>query len=97
MSSQYYAPYRGCSIEVHVTLSKAHAVGGIYRRFKVSCTIAFPDHPERKMVTFPEQFDFLSEKEALRYGESRARTFIDSVLSTPSHRWDRHNCAGGAD
>ena len=49
------------------------------------------------MATFPEQFDFLSEKEALRYGESRARTFIDSVFSTPSHRRDRRDCAGGAD
>ncbi|MEI6001703.1 hypothetical protein H3V53_32435 [Paraburkholderia bengalensis] len=86
MSSQYYAPYRGCSIEVHVSLSKAHAIGGMYRRFRVSCTIAFPERPDRKLVNFPEQFDFLSEQEAFRYGESRARTFIDSILSTPSRR-----------
>ncbi|SEJ13774.1 hypothetical protein SAMN05192539_100725 [Paraburkholderia diazotrophica] len=86
MSSQYYAPYRGCGIEVHVTLSKSHAIGGMYRRFRVSWTVSFPDQPDRKVANFPEQFDFLSEHEAFRYGESRAHTFIDSIFSTPSRR-----------
>jgi hypothetical protein len=31
-------------------------------------------------------FDFLSEQEAFQYGEKRAHTFIDSILSTPSQR-----------
>ncbi len=97
MSSQYYAPYRGCCIEIHVTLSKAHAIGGMYRRFRVSCTISLPDHPDRKLVSFPEQFDFLSEQEAFRYGESRAHTFIDSILSTPSRRREPGDLTGGAE
>jgi hypothetical protein len=94
MSSQYYAPYRGCPIEVHVSLSKAHAIGGMYRRFRVSYTISLPAHPERRLVNFPEQFDFLSEQEAFRYGERRAHTFIDSILSTPSLRREQADLIG---
>ncbi|MEI5997102.1 hypothetical protein H3V53_07775 [Paraburkholderia bengalensis] len=97
MSSQYDVPYRRCSIEVHVTASKGHAIGGMYRRFRVSWAISFPEHPERKVVNFPEQFDFLSEQEALRYGESRARTFIDSILSAPSGRGEQCNHAEEAE
>lgn len=84
MSTQSYAPYRGCNIEVHVTPARSHALGGIYRRFRVSWKVSSPGIPDRQVASFPEQFDFLSEYEAFRYGENRAHTFIDSILSTPS-------------
>ncbi|MGF6478429.1 hypothetical protein QFZ91_000590 [Paraburkholderia sp. JPY419] len=86
MSIQEYAPYRGCNIEVNVTLSKTHWLGGKYRRYRVSWTVTLPGNPHQEVVSFPEQFDFLTEREAFRYGENRAHTYIDSMLSTPSQR-----------
>ncbi|MGF6265664.1 hypothetical protein OKW49_006657 [Paraburkholderia youngii] len=86
MSIQEYAPYRGCNIEVNVTLSKTHWLGGKYRRYRVSWTVTLPGNPHQEVVSFPEQFDFLTEREAFRYGENRAHTYIDSILSTPSQR-----------
>jgi hypothetical protein len=84
MSTQDYAPYRGCNIEVHVTPSKSHWLGGKFRRYRVSWAVALPGNPEKEFVSFPEQFDFLTEQEAFKYGENRAHTYIDSILSTPS-------------
>jgi hypothetical protein len=81
MSSQSCAPYRGCHIEVHVTPAKAHVIGGVTRRFRVLWTVSSPGHLNREVASFQEQFNFLSEHEAFRYGENRAHTFIDSVLS----------------
>jgi hypothetical protein len=86
MSTQDYASYRGCNIEVHVTLSKSHWLGGKYRRYRVSWAVTFHGDPEQELMSFPEQFDFLTEYEAFKYGESRAHTFIDSILSTPSQK-----------
>ncbi|MDH6146576.1 MULTISPECIES: hypothetical protein [Paraburkholderia] len=86
MSIQEYAPYRGCNIEVNVTLSKTHWLGGKYRRYRVSWTVTLPGNPEEELLSFPEQFDFLTEHEAFKYGENRAHTFVDSMLSTPSQR-----------
>ncbi|MBC8747426.1 MULTISPECIES: hypothetical protein [Paraburkholderia] len=86
MSTQYYAPYRGCDVEVHVSLSRSHGLAGKYRRFRVSWTVTMPGFPTRELANLPEQFDFLTEHEAFKYGENRAHTFIDSMLSTPSQR-----------
>jgi hypothetical protein len=83
MSSQSYAPYRGYCIEVHVTRARAAVIGGIARRYRVSWTVSSLEHPE-SVASFPEQFDFLSEQEASRFGENRAHTYIDSVVSVPS-------------
>ena len=86
MSTMSYASYRGCGIDVCVTPARVHAVGGIYRRFRVSWTVTLPTDPDRRLTSLPEKFDFLTEKDAFRYGEKRAHTFIDSVLSTPSQK-----------
>ncbi|MBB5496739.1 hypothetical protein [Paraburkholderia sp. MM5384-R2] len=71
-------------IEVNVTLSKTHWLGGKYRRYRVSWTVTLPGNPEQELLSFPEQFDFLTEHEAFKYGENRTHTFVDSMLSTPS-------------
>lgn len=86
MSIRCYAPYRGCDIEVHVSISRSNWLGGKYRRYRVSWTVTMPGRPTSQLVSFPEQFDFLTENEAFKYGENRAHTYIDSVLSTPSQR-----------
>jgi hypothetical protein len=49
----------------------------------VSWKVSSPDIPGRQVATFSEQFDFLSEQEAFRYGEDRVHTFIDSIFSAP--------------
>lgn len=97
MSTQCYASYRGCKIEVHVTPANSHAFGGICRRYRVSWVISSPDNPHQVLASFPERFDFLTEQEAFRYGEGRAHTFIDSILSTPSRRRIAVNSSGHAD
>ncbi|SIT37971.1 conserved hypothetical protein [Paraburkholderia ribeironis] len=86
MSSQSYAPYRDCHIEVRVTPAKTHSLGGTCRRYRVSWTVASLGNPRQEFASFPEQFDFLSEQDAFRYGENRAHTYIDSVLSVPPKR-----------
>ncbi|MBP0588377.1 hypothetical protein J8I87_01330 [Paraburkholderia sp. LEh10] len=86
MSTRPYARYRGCSIEVHVTPAKSRGMGGISRRYRVSWTVSSPDIPHRHLASFPEQFDFLTEQEAFKYGEARAHTFIDSIMLTPSKK-----------
>jgi hypothetical protein len=86
VSTEFFSPYRGCDVEVHVTMSRSQWLGGKYRRFRVSWTVTIPGGPARHLVSFPEQFDFLTEQEAFRYGEKRAHTFIDSMLTTPSQR-----------
>lgn len=84
MSTKSYPPYRGCNIEVHVTPAKSHALGGICRRYRVSWMVSSPGNPDQELASFPEQFDFLTEQEAFRYGEKRAHTSIDCMLSGPS-------------
>ncbi|WP_082625031.1 hypothetical protein [Paraburkholderia caribensis] len=84
MPFQSYLPYRNCTVDVCVTPAKTYALGGVYRRYRVTWTISSPGRTGNQVVSFPEQFDFLSEQEAFRYGEKRAHTFIDSILSTPS-------------
>ncbi|BFG81352.1 hypothetical protein PTKU46_93860 [Paraburkholderia terrae] len=64
-------------------VAKSHALGGACRRFRVSWTVSLSGDTQQKFANFPEQFDFLTEQEALRYGENRAHTFIDSILCTP--------------
>jgi hypothetical protein len=86
MSTQSYEPYRGCHITVHVTPAKAHVIGGMTRRFRVSWGVSSPGLLDREVASFPEQFVFLSEREAFRYGEKRAHTYVDSLLSAPPDR-----------
>ncbi|MGT2477722.1 hypothetical protein [Paraburkholderia terrae] len=86
MSTQSCTAYRGYDIHVHVTPARAHALGGMCRRYRVSWSVASREKRDREMASFPEQFDFLTEHEAFRYGENRAHTYIDSILSTPSHK-----------
>ncbi|MPW24043.1 hypothetical protein GCT13_47210 [Paraburkholderia sp. CNPSo 3157] len=97
MSTKSYTPYRGCKIEVHVTPAKWHAFGCICRRYRVSWMVSSPGNPDELLASFPEQFDFLTEQEAFRYGEGRAHTFIDSILSTPPQRRIAGNSSEHAD
>ncbi|MBN3760839.1 hypothetical protein [Burkholderia sp. Ac-20365] len=94
MSTPSYRPYRNCTVDVRVTPGRTHALGGAYRRYRVVWTVSSPGRPDGQVVSFPEQFDFLSEQDALRYGEKRAHTFIDSLFSTPQrHELDSDHVA----
>jgi hypothetical protein len=82
MSSQAYVPYRGYRIEVHVTPVAKRQIGGGARRYRVSWEVSSSQHPMQTVVSFPEQFEFLSEQHAFKYGENRAHTYIDSIECT---------------
>jgi hypothetical protein len=86
MSSPTYVPYRGYRIEVHVTPAMTRPIGGAGRRYRVSWSLSSLQQPEQCVASFPEQFDFLSEKDAFRYGENRAHTYVDSIVCVPSRR-----------
>ncbi|MBP0593586.1 hypothetical protein J8I87_28620 [Paraburkholderia sp. LEh10] len=86
MSCQSFSPYRGYKIGVHVTPARSHALGGVGRRHRVSWTVSSEENPDREIVSFPEQFEFLSRHAAFRYAESRAHAYIDFVLSTLSQK-----------
>jgi hypothetical protein len=84
MSTQAYVPYRGYRIEIHVTPVTTRPIGGATRRYRVSWEVSSLRNPMQTVVSFPEQFDFLSEQHAFKYGENRAHTYIDSIECTQS-------------
>jgi hypothetical protein len=61
-------------------------MGGMTRRFRVSWSVSSPGLLDQEVASFLEQFVFLSEQEAFRYGENRAHTYVDSILSTQADR-----------
>jgi hypothetical protein len=81
MSYRSYAPYRGYGIEVQVTPAKTLSFHGVGHRYRASWTISSPGHLEPDAASFPDCLEFMSEEEALRYGEKRAHTFIDCIIS----------------
>jgi hypothetical protein len=81
MSLQNSASYRGYSINVQVTAARTLSFHGVGRRYKVSWIVIEPGHPGKKIASFPERLEFMSEHEAFRYAESRAHTFLDCMLS----------------
>jgi hypothetical protein len=81
MRSQSYAPYRGYGIDVQVTPAKTLSLHGVGHRYRVSWTVTSPGHLKPDVASFPECLEFMSEGEALRYGEKRAHTFIDCIIS----------------
>jgi len=84
MSSQIYVPYRGYKIEVRVTPATTCHIGGVVHRYRVSWHVTSLEDPDQDVASFPEQFDFLSETQAFRYGESRAQAYVDSIECVPS-------------
>jgi hypothetical protein len=80
MSYQSCASDRGYCIEVTVTACKSLSFHGMGRRYRVGWSILPSDTIDPALVTFPEQAEFLHEAEALRFGESRAHTFIDCAI-----------------
>jgi hypothetical protein len=80
MSDEVRAVYRGYGIEVRVTPCKTMSFHGMGRRFRVSWSIFPTDKLSPAIASFPERAEFLHESEALRYGESRAHTFIDCAI-----------------
>lgn len=86
MATESFESHRGYAVVVTVTPAKANAIGGMSRRYRVSWTVSSPRKPGNQIASFPEQLDFLSAKDAFRYGQNGAHTFIDSILSTPARR-----------
>jgi hypothetical protein len=81
MRYQSGAPYRGFSVDIQVTACKSLCLHNAGRRFKVSWTIDSTVQSARKIASFPERLEFISEADAFRYAEGRAHTFIDGMFS----------------
>ncbi|MFL9963348.1 hypothetical protein PQR02_20170 [Paraburkholderia sediminicola] len=81
MSVQTYASYRGYSINVQVTPARTLSFHGVGRRYKVSWIIIGLGDPSKTIASFPERLAFISDREAFKYAENRAHTFIDCMLS----------------
>jgi hypothetical protein len=81
MSFQTYASYRGYGIHVEIDRATTLSFHGGGRRYKVCWIISSLAHPEQEIASFPERLEFLSEREALKYAENRAHTYIDCILS----------------
>ncbi|WP_367839797.1 hypothetical protein [Paraburkholderia sp. DGU8] len=81
MSFQTYASYRGYRIHVQIDRATTLCFNGGGRRYKVCWVISSLVNPEQEIASFPERLEFLSEREALKYAENRAHTFIDCMLS----------------
>jgi hypothetical protein len=81
MSLQTYASYRGYSSNVQVTPARTLSFHGVGRRYKVSSIIIGHGDPGKTIASFLERLDFISEREGFKYGENRAHTFIDCVIS----------------
>jgi hypothetical protein len=84
MFSPSYLSYRGCQIRVHVSPVRSYSLGGVYRRYRVAWTVSAVGDPDQEIASFPEQFEFINQQEAVRYAVNLAHTFIDSMLRTPS-------------
>jgi hypothetical protein len=84
MRCQSYAPYRGFQIDVFVTTGKTLCLHNAGCRYKVSWTINSSDQSAEKVASFPERLEFMSERDAFKYAEKRAHTFIDCMLSRRS-------------
>jgi len=86
MFSPSYLSYRGCQIRVHVSPVRSYAMGGVYQRYSVTWRVTAAGNPDREVASFPHQFEFLNQQEAVRYAVNLAHTYIDSMLCTPSER-----------
>lgn len=82
MSSQAYAPYRGCGITVQVTVAKSHALGGACRRFRVSWTVSLPGIRSRSLHTF-DSFPLVHE---LMYVAEQTQVFNFFAYSGSTER-----------
>lgn len=85
MTTNAYASYRGCSVEVHVTTAKARAIGGVCQRYRVSWTVSLPEFPCNGLRVFPSGWiSLLSRKHS---DTSRAERIPSSIqFSAPSQR-----------
>ncbi|WMY11059.1 hypothetical protein [Paraburkholderia phenoliruptrix] len=72
-------PYRGYSIAVEVKTTSSISFTGIQRRYTALWIIYSNDSQLAPVASFPEKVDFESEDAALRYGQKRARAFVDGM------------------
>jgi hypothetical protein len=84
MASHSCAPYRGYGIDIHVSPDTAGTLGSHVAGYVLRWRVSSPGAPNEELVSFAEQYVFISEFDALTFGEARAHTFIDYVASCPS-------------
>ncbi len=84
MANRCYNPYRGYQIEVSVTPGNSVSFKGVERRYTVAWSIFSMKSRAAPIASFPERIDFMTETDAFKYGEKKARTFIDGTMNRAS-------------
>ncbi|CAD6545642.1 hypothetical protein [Paraburkholderia metrosideri] len=97
MASHSCVPYRGHGIEVHVSPDPTGTLGANVVGFALRWTVSSPDAPHDELISFAEQCVFISEFDALTYGEARAHSFIDHMLSLPASTKDAADKQGSTE
>jgi hypothetical protein len=97
MASHSCAPYRGYGIEVHVSPDETGTLGANVPGYALRWRVSPPGAPNDEVVSFAEQCVFISEFDATAYGEGRAHTFIDHMLSLQAPEKDAADKQGSTE
>jgi hypothetical protein len=88
MTSHSRGPYRGYRIEIDVTSETSSVLGGSAHWHQLRWRVLESTGPQEEVVSFAEQYSFISAADALAYGEARAQAFIDCMESQSSSGTD---------
>lgn len=88
MTRHSCAPYRGYAIELHVGPDAMGTLGSNVQGYALRWTASLADAPNDEVVSFAEQSVFITEFDAIAYGEARAHAFIDHLLSLHAPKRD---------
>lgn len=88
MAIQSCASYRGHGIQIHVSRDTTGTLGVNLAGFALRWTVSSLGAPHDELISFAEACVFISEFDAATYGEARAHSFIDHMLSLPSSNQD---------
>ncbi|MDR5736171.1 hypothetical protein QCE47_28055 [Caballeronia sp. LZ025] len=84
MENESCVPYRGYTIDVRVVSRHAPSINGQQLRYAVSWSILSCDADAARVVSLPEQLNFLTPDAGFRYAERQAKRFIDGCVNDGS-------------
>jgi hypothetical protein len=97
MASHSCSPYRGYGIEAHVSPDETGTLGSNVPAYALRWRVSPPGAPNDEVVSFAEECLFISEFDAIVYGEGRAHLFIDHMLSLETSKKDTADKQGSAE
>lgn len=97
MASHSCSPYRGYGIEVLVSPDESGTLGANVVGYALRWRVSPAGAPNDEVVSFAEESVFISEFDAIAYGEGRAHAFIDQLLSLQSSKQDAADKQGNTE